>query len=235
MSSSSSHDHNWFFCTAEGLDRRTKRTREALMSAFLDLLKEKPLNAITVTELTDAANVNRATFYTHYQDIFALYEQLQSALCQTCRAMVDAHSNELVQGNYLGLIGDIYQFIDENDRVFSILFSDRNDSSFFTSILEVVREACVRNVGVIDSVSKRMTDLGYEGAKAKKACETVCRYQFDYIAGGVVSILRGWMLGGRKESVQTMSYLTSDCIKNMNPYGDYRNVIGAAKRMLENQ
>ena len=233
MNSSTPHTYDWLSCDTENLDRRARRTKEALMSAFLDLLKEKPLNSITVTELTNAADVNRATFYTHYQDIFALYEHLQNALCRTCRSMVDAHGNELAGGYYLGLITDIYQFLDENDQVFSVLFSEGNESSFFTSILEVVREACMRNVKVIDSVTARMASLGYEGNRAKRACETVCRYQFDYIAGGTVSILRSWMLGGRTESVQAISQITSECIKNMNPHGDYRNVTVAVKQLLE--
>ncbi|WP_411347000.1 TetR/AcrR family transcriptional regulator [Paenibacillus sp. WLX2291] len=49
-------------------DRRVLRTREAILQALLQLAYEKPLHAITVMDITRAADINRATFYAHYQD-----------------------------------------------------------------------------------------------------------------------------------------------------------------------
>lgn len=233
MADSNSHAKSWLSFATKGLDRRTRRTREALIGALLDLLREKPLNAITVTELTEAADVNRATFYTHYQDLFAMYSQLQDALCEICRAMVDEHGAELASGHYLGLIEDLFRFLDENEQIFDILFSDTADSSFFTSILEVIREACMRNARVVEAVAARLEGQGMPKEKAEETCRTICYYQFDYLAGGAVSILRSWMLTGRSESVEAMVALTNSCIKSLNPHGDYRNVIPLAKQITE--
>lgn len=49
-------------------DARTRRTRDALGDALIDLLREKPFESITVQEVLDRAGVSRATFYTHYRD-----------------------------------------------------------------------------------------------------------------------------------------------------------------------
>ena len=46
-------------------DRRVRRTRAQLRTAFTSLMAEKPINQITVRELADRADVNRGTFYTH--------------------------------------------------------------------------------------------------------------------------------------------------------------------------
>lgn len=233
METTGARSADWLAFTTEGLDRRTRRTREALIGAFLDLLREKPLNAVTVTELTETADVNRATFYTHYQDIFDLYNQLQNSLCQICRAMVDEHGGELARGYYLGLIEDIYRFLDENEQIFDILFSDAADSSFFTSILQVIREACMRNAGVVETIAGKLEKQGVPRKHAEEACAKVCSYQFDYLAGGAVSQLRSWLLNGRKESVQTMVALTNSCIKSLNPHGDYRNVVPMAMQVAK--
>ncbi len=47
-------------------------TKRALLSAFGMLLKKKPFNKITVTDITKECGVNRMTFYYHFQDIYEL-------------------------------------------------------------------------------------------------------------------------------------------------------------------
>ena len=57
-------------------DPRMRRTRQLLQGALLQLLGSKPFDDISVQDITDAATVNRATFYDHYTDKFALLEAL---------------------------------------------------------------------------------------------------------------------------------------------------------------
>lgn len=73
---------------AEGkkIDRRSKRSREAIRAAFRELLSEKDLSQITVTEIAQRANRNRKTFYLHYNAIEDLISEL---LQEECRYVVD--------------------------------------------------------------------------------------------------------------------------------------------------
>ena len=57
-------------------DLRVIKTKERIESAMLELLKNKPLDKITVTELARIAMINKGTFYLHYQDIFDLYRKI---------------------------------------------------------------------------------------------------------------------------------------------------------------
>ena len=57
-------------------DPRMKRTRQLLQGALRDLLKTKSLDEILVQDITDAATINRATFYDHYVDKFALFQAM---------------------------------------------------------------------------------------------------------------------------------------------------------------
>jgi AcrR family transcriptional regulator len=57
-------------------DPRIRRTRQLLQSALLTLLKTKNIDEISVQDITDAATVNRATFYDHYTDKFGLLEAM---------------------------------------------------------------------------------------------------------------------------------------------------------------
>jgi AcrR family transcriptional regulator len=58
----------------EKLDPRVKRTRSLILEAFGELLAEKNFEAISVQDLTDRAEINRATFYAHFQDKYALLD-----------------------------------------------------------------------------------------------------------------------------------------------------------------
>lgn len=59
----------------ERLDPRVKRTQRYIKEAFTALLEEKGFNAITVREITERAQINRATFYAHYPDKFGLLNE----------------------------------------------------------------------------------------------------------------------------------------------------------------
>lgn len=65
-------------CT-EFVDPRVKRTRELLQRALGKLLESTEFERISVQDITDEATVNRATFYAHYPDKFALFECMVGA------------------------------------------------------------------------------------------------------------------------------------------------------------
>ena len=54
------------------MDLRTERTKRSITNAYLELRKQKPIEKITVKELSEVAFINKATFYTHYSDIYDL-------------------------------------------------------------------------------------------------------------------------------------------------------------------
>jgi AcrR family transcriptional regulator len=58
----------------EKLDPRVKRTRGLLEQAFMEITMEKGFHAVSVQDITEKAGVNRATFYAHFPDKFALLD-----------------------------------------------------------------------------------------------------------------------------------------------------------------
>ena len=57
------------------IDRRAKRTRHALSSAIVELVKEKHFDEITVQNVIDRADVGRSTFYAHFRDKEELFQK----------------------------------------------------------------------------------------------------------------------------------------------------------------
>jgi AcrR family transcriptional regulator len=58
----------------EKLDPRVRRTRSLILHSFEDLLVKKGFGSISVQDVTDKAQINRATFYAHFQDKYALLD-----------------------------------------------------------------------------------------------------------------------------------------------------------------
>lgn len=75
-------------------DARVRYTRMIIEQSFLELLREKPVNKITVTELCEKAQLNRATFYKHYLDIPDLMEKIEEDLFAKIRASFDKKRNQ---------------------------------------------------------------------------------------------------------------------------------------------
>ena len=63
--------------TEKKADLRIRKTETDIKNAFIELRAKKPLEKITVKELCDLALINKSTFYTHYEDIYALSETME--------------------------------------------------------------------------------------------------------------------------------------------------------------
>lgn len=78
-------------------DRRVRRTKNAIQSAFLKLIFEKDINKITIKELCERADINKSTFYLHYQDIYDLEAQFREEISEkVCHIIMDYELGELI-------------------------------------------------------------------------------------------------------------------------------------------
>ena len=66
---------------AKNLNNSSAKTRALIKSVFAEMLAEKQeIGKITVTELVKRANINRGTFYSHYDDIYCVAEDYENEL-----------------------------------------------------------------------------------------------------------------------------------------------------------
>ena len=116
------------------MDRRQKKTREAIFRAFTQLLAKKDFSRITVGEIIAAADVGRATFYAHFETKDALLEALcEELFChlfdaeqhtgQNHRHIFNCDSSESV---FLHLL----RHLQKNDNNILLLLSSQNNDLF---------------------------------------------------------------------------------------------------------
>ena len=95
-------------------DKRITKTKKTIKAALIDILQDMPFEKITVAEICRRGIVSRITFYTHYEDKYALAEEMFSDYIVEADAdyhnlqRVNNPDNRAVQG-YINLLDAILQ------------------------------------------------------------------------------------------------------------------------------
>jgi hypothetical protein len=107
------------------MDLRVIKTRKSIREAFLQLRAEAPLEKIKVTELCELAMINKTTFYKHYQDIYALSEEIEDETILSI--MKDFLQMDCLFTDPAGFFKGLYYAFISNQELILILFSGRMD------------------------------------------------------------------------------------------------------------
>ncbi|MEO7001292.1 MAG: TetR family transcriptional regulator [Ktedonobacterales bacterium] len=92
-------------------DPRVKRTRKLLIDAFMQLLATRSFHAISVQDIAERATLNRATFYAHFEDKYALIDYM---IRDQFRAALQAHLPDaalFTPGNLRLLVVTVCEFL----------------------------------------------------------------------------------------------------------------------------
>ncbi|MEC0184712.1 TetR/AcrR family transcriptional regulator [Paenibacillus peoriae] len=117
-------------------DRRVKKTTKALWNAIAELLMEKELHSITVRELTNRADIHRATFYTHYKDVYDLYEQMEGNVINELAAIIVGDPTHSYEDVFTKLIDYVYK----NPGTIRIFLDKNRNRSFHDRVLAFLEE-----------------------------------------------------------------------------------------------
>ncbi len=115
------------------MDRRQKKTREAIFSAFTSLLSEKNYNQISVQDIIDRADIGRTTFYTHFETkdflLKDLCEELFGHIIDTAMGLSD-HYHCNCRNAEDSVFLHLLRHLQENDRNILELLSSQNNEIF---------------------------------------------------------------------------------------------------------
>jgi AcrR family transcriptional regulator len=102
--------------TEKAPDLRVRRTRMMIQKAFTELLEEKGFQAVTVQDIADRAMVNRATFYDHFTDKYALFEHTMREWFRETLISKLPDDFQYCTGNIQFLIATLCEFIVQIDE-----------------------------------------------------------------------------------------------------------------------
>lgn len=176
------------------MDRRQRKTREAIFKAFTGLLSEKDFSQITVGEIIETADVGRATFYSHFETKdFLLKGFCEELFCHIFDVENEAGHNHrhifACEGSdsvFLHLI----QHLQKNDNNILSLLSSKNNELFLGYFRTNIENLVESHIGL------------FESQKDKKLPEAFWK---NYITSTFVETIRWWINNGMKESPEVIT------------------------------
>lgn len=131
-------------------DRRVKRTKKLLRDSLFTLLQTKSINEITVTELTEIADINRATFYFYYTDIMDMLDQIQNEAYELFEDVLigtEEHINSADE--FAKYIENILVFCKANPSIARFVITREYNNN---KVLKKIKKLLAKNVPVTKEV-----------------------------------------------------------------------------------
>jgi AcrR family transcriptional regulator len=172
------------------VDRRVRRTRDALGDALLALIQEQPFDAITVQEVLDRAGIGRSTFYAHYRDKDDLF---LSDLEEFFELMSTLLLRRPEDSNRIAPVRELFTHVAEMRQLHSALIASGKMRDF----QEMGQEYFAR------AIEQRLVALP-SSRPASPAQRTAMAHAF---AGALLSLLSWWIQHGATPSPEEMDTL----------------------------
>jgi len=130
--------------------QRVMLTKQLLQNAFLKLLRQKPIHAVSIRELCQQAGINRTTFYNHYGSQYDLLNDISQRFLDSvaqCLHDADTESQEGIQNRVILVL----RYIEDDLEVSKLLLNNSIDPAFaerlfslqqITDLLRVALSGC---------------------------------------------------------------------------------------------
>lgn len=177
------------------IDRRKKYSLRMIRQAFLELLTEKDMDSITVTEICNLADINRGTFYKYYSDIYDLFQQTCDAFLNELYniIMISTDANDNKDRSINEMLNDALGIVSQNTDLLIILIKTKNFNVIVPKIITLLMPLML----------DRLRNL------YPMIPENEMNYLAEFICGGCGAIARQWLDDGMtvsKEEISNMMY-----------------------------
>lgn len=180
-------------------DRRVKYTKMVLKNSLIDLLETKNIAKITIKELCEHADVNRATFYAHYSDQHDLLISIEEEYIE--KIFTDIQQKNPNKEDTVNLTEGILNFIYDNAKMSRILLSDRGDINFQKRIMSLVHKDMRAKMILNSTNDKEEADL-----------------ISAFIISGCIGIIQKWFENDfNKSPIEIAEVITHLALTNLNP------------------
>ena len=168
-------------------DLRVIKTKASLQEALIELLQDKELDKISISELCKKANVNRGTFYLHYQDVAELFEEYFHNMTEDLRIayyepyLLTHHKIENLSSDMIR----IFHHVEKYKQFYKIVFKRKTPMIYYYQLFEIIRNYLTDSITEYHSQYKE--------------------YSASYQANAIIGLVIQWVQHDFKESPEQMS------------------------------
>lgn len=160
----------------------TQKTRQKFLDVFCTLYAQKPIEKISVKQITDMAGYNRSTFYQYFSDIYALRDDVENDVLDFITEEFSAEGINVYDEQTV--LKNAVRLFDEKGTYLNALLGDYGSISFQ------------------ERLKKRM--MVSSGLKDKFADSELFPYMLEFHISSLLSIFRLWQKRGRDLSTQEL-------------------------------
>ncbi len=131
---------------ANKVDVRVLKTKQKLQQALVELLKDNRIEDISISEICTTGEVNRNTFYAHYSDVFALFDDVKEVYYQYFISEIGKMKTS--GENTQRIITYFLQSLETNRKLFASLFADRMGLGYLKQVVENCLSDALRAINV---------------------------------------------------------------------------------------
>ncbi|MGE6599760.1 TetR/AcrR family transcriptional regulator [Bacillus proteolyticus] len=188
------------------IDLRVVKTQRAIKNTFIQLIEEVGFEKVNVRKLIERAEVNRSTFYLHYQDKYDLLNKIEDELLDGLRHIImNTPSTKMVEQNSvsdsrLEKMNQVANYLFDNKKIIHLLTSDKGDPTFLSKIGGIFESIWIdKKVEIIPNIPKR--------------------YAFAVLAGMLTNLIGEWIRSDFEETPEQFSqivvYMTKELPKSL--------------------
>ena len=171
-------------------DRRVRRTQNALKTNLLLLMKEQPIQKISVSRLCEKSDINRSTFYTYYSSPMDLLHSIEDEILQKLEESIFQYQQE----NSLPLfqfLHSIVHYISSHQNLIRLIFSDNGDPGFLNQLTLTLQEKTIKNWKT----------------RFPSCSEESLITLHTFISRGCIGVIESWIRNGFQTSEEEISHI----------------------------
>ncbi|MCI1665497.1 MAG: TetR/AcrR family transcriptional regulator [Atopobiaceae bacterium] len=161
------------------LNRNALRSIRLLKEAFLRLIVEKPYEQISVSDVTREADLNRGTFYAHFDNMDDLLRSTMDDLSEGISRLMDQALDEGFLTDPMPVLERISGYLGNDQVLYQKIISSTSVEPFINSLREMFRD-------------KMREYLAREGGGTDERYDLVST---EYLTSGVLGVYRSWLTG----------------------------------------
>ena len=166
--------------------RSAIRSRKLINDALADMLQEKPLDKITVTDVVAKAGINRGTFYAHYADIPDVINHLiQNTFSQIRQVLSSEPQLIKVPG---ALLGQIQKILEEDLEFYKKVMNSSAASVMYEQLVGITLDYLLRTPQTFSDMDREQYEL-----------------TIRFCAGGLGNLYRDWFEGKLDMSISELT------------------------------
>lgn len=178
--------------------RSAVRSRRLIREAFLELLRRKPYEKITVTDIVAAADINRSTFYAHYPDVRGLVEEIVGEVLDHSISLADNLDMRVFLEDPMPFLQELTSYSTRNRELYELLIRSDFAHRQMEQLKHTLIEAALRSPVIPEHIRSSMA----------------FRIHISFFIGGLLTLYIMWLQGELECSVEDITKQISLVIQN---------------------